>query len=222
MNLATLPGLLAVLHALAGIGFIVGLFGRWMVLAAAERATTPSSMRLLARAAAPFETLVIAGSLVVFILGILTAWAEGLPLLGPFVGAGTNWLFVSLVLFLSVLPLVPLVFLPRGRVFEAALEEAEAAGVVTDRLRAAWSDPRRPRRTHLRADGGDDRARADALQAVLRWTTDRRPQPAPGAGRASRSGANAGRPSRMSTRCSRPRRGSSRRVLARCRRSGGG
>ena len=45
------------------------------------------------------------------------------------------------MLFLSVLPLVPLVFLPRGRVFEAALEEAEAAGVVTDRLRAAWSDP---------------------------------------------------------------------------------
>ena len=41
MNLATLPGLLAVLHALAGIGFIVGLFGRWMVLAAAERADDP-------------------------------------------------------------------------------------------------------------------------------------------------------------------------------------
>ena len=32
-------------------------------------------------------------------------------------------------------------FLPRGRVFEAALEEAEAAGVVTDALRQAWSDP---------------------------------------------------------------------------------
>ena len=179
-------------------------------------------MRLLARAAAPFETLVIAGSLVVFILGILTAWAEGLPLLGPFVGAGTNWLFVSLVLFLSVLPLVPLVFLPRGRVFEAALEEAETAGVVTDRLRAAWSDPVVPGRAHLRADGGDDRARADARQAVLRWTTDRRPHPATGAGRASRSGASAGRPSRTSTTCSKPPRGSSRRVLARSRRSGGG
>ena len=141
MNLATLPGLLGVLHALAGIGFIVGLFGRWMVLAVAERAETPAQMRLLTRVAAPFETLVIVGSLVVFILGVLTAWALGLPLLGPFVGVGANWLFVSLVLFLSVLPLVPLVFLPRGRMFEAALEEAEAAGVVTDALRRAWSDP---------------------------------------------------------------------------------
>ena len=63
-----------------------------MVLAAAERATTPASMRLLARTAAPFETLVIAGSLVVFILGVLTAWAEGLPLLGPFVGVFTRGL----------------------------------------------------------------------------------------------------------------------------------
>ena len=141
MNLATLPGLLAVLHALAGIGFIVGLFGRWMVLAAAERAGTPAQMRLLARTAAPFETLVIVGSMVVFLLGVLTAYAKGLPLLGPLVGDPVNWLFVSLVLFLSILPLVPLVFLPRGKVFEAALEEAETSGVVTERLRAAWSDP---------------------------------------------------------------------------------
>jgi Predicted integral membrane protein (DUF2269) len=141
MNLATLPGLLGVLHALSGIGLIVGLFGRWMVLAAAERAETPAQMRLLTRAASPFESLVIVGSLVVFILGVLAAWSAGLPLLGPFVGAGVNWLFVSLVLYLSILPLVPLVFLPRGRVFDAALDEAEAAGVVTDQLRRAWNDP---------------------------------------------------------------------------------
>jgi len=141
MNLETLPGFLAVLHALSGIAFIVGLFGRWMVLAAAERAATPAGMRLLARAAAPFETLVIFGSLIVFILGILTAWAEGLPLLGPFVGAPVNWLFVALILYLSILPLVPLVFLPRGRVFEAALEDAERSGVVSEALRKAWADP---------------------------------------------------------------------------------
>ncbi len=141
MDLATLQGLLAVLHALSGIGLIVGLFGRWMVLAAAERAETPAQMRLLTRVAAPFETLVIAGSLVVFVLGVLTAYTEGLPLLGPLVGAPVTWLFVSLVLYLSILPLVPLVFLPRGRVFETALEDAEAAGVVTAALRAAWSDP---------------------------------------------------------------------------------
>ena len=99
-------------------------------------------MRLLARAAAPFETLVIVGSMVVFVLGVLTAYTRGpAAARARSSGAPVTWLFVSLVLYLSVLPLVPLVFLPRGRVFEAALEEAEAAGVVTEPLRAAWSDP---------------------------------------------------------------------------------
>jgi hypothetical protein len=45
------------------------------------------------------------------------------------------------VLLLSVLPLVPLVFLPRGRVFEAAMASARAAGTVTPELRAAFADP---------------------------------------------------------------------------------
>jgi hypothetical protein len=43
--------------------------------------------------------------------------------------------------FLSPVPLVPLVFLPRGRVFEEALTEASEEGAVTDRLRAAFRDP---------------------------------------------------------------------------------
>ena len=142
MNLATLPGLLAVLHALAGIGVhrraVRPLDGARRRGASDDpgvdaprspgrRAVRDAGHRRLAGRVHPGRPH--------------GDRAEGLPLLGPFVGAGANWLFVSLLLFLSVLPLVPLVFLPRGRVFEAALEEAEAAGVVTDRLRAAWSDP---------------------------------------------------------------------------------
>jgi hypothetical protein len=38
-------------------------------------------------------------------------------------------------------PLVPLVFLPRGKVFDAALADAEAAGEVTPALTAAFHDP---------------------------------------------------------------------------------
>jgi hypothetical protein len=61
--------------------------------------------------------------------------------LGPLTGGSVDWLFVSLLLLLSPLPLVPLVFLPRGKVFEAALAAAEAEGRVTPELRAAWLDP---------------------------------------------------------------------------------
>ena len=48
---------------------------------------------------------------------------------------------MSLVLYLSIMPLVPLVFLPRGRVFEAALADARQRGTVTPDLSAALRDP---------------------------------------------------------------------------------
>ena len=49
--------------------------------------------------------------------------------------------WVALISFLTMIPLVPLVFLPRGKVFEAALSEAVAAGEATAGLRAAFADP---------------------------------------------------------------------------------
>jgi hypothetical protein len=141
VDLSSLGGLLALTHALAGVAFVAGLLGRWMVLALAGRATNLGSMRTLTAAAAPFERLVIVGSIVVSVLGIGTAIVQGRPFLGPLQGGRVDWLVVSFVLFLSIIPLVPLVFLPRGRVFASAMAEAEARGEVTPALRAAWRDP---------------------------------------------------------------------------------
>jgi hypothetical protein len=42
--------------------------------------------------------------------------------------------------FVTTLPLVPIVFLPRGRVFEAVLATAFEAGRVTPQLTAAFRD----------------------------------------------------------------------------------
>jgi hypothetical protein len=128
-------------HALIGIAFVVGLIGRWIVLAAAERATELPAMRTLTAAAGPFERIVIIGSMLVFVFGLAAAYLEGRSVLGPLTGGTVDWLFVSLVLFLSILPLVPLVFLPRGRIFGAALAQADRVGRVTPELRAAWRDP---------------------------------------------------------------------------------
>jgi hypothetical protein len=141
VDVASPGGLLALAHALAGVAFVAGLLGRWIVLGLAARATDLAAMRTLAAAAAPFERLVIIGSIVVLVLGIVTAIVQGRPFLGPIQGAHVDWLFVSLVLFLSILPLVPLVFLPRGKVFAAAMAEAETRGEVTPGLEAAWADP---------------------------------------------------------------------------------
>ena len=79
----------------------------------------------------------IPGSAAVLVLGLLAMWAQDRPLFAD----GAYWLLVSLVLYLSLIPLVPLIFLPRGRVFEAALADARDRGSVTPELTAAFHDP---------------------------------------------------------------------------------
>jgi hypothetical protein len=134
-------GVVVLAHALLGIVFFGGLFGRGIVLALAERAESLPAMLTLTKAARPFERIVIVIGAIAGVLGVGAAIAQGRPFLGPLQGAGVDWLFVSVVLVVTTFPLPPLVFLPRGRVFEAALSEAVAAGEVTPALRAAWRDP---------------------------------------------------------------------------------
>lgn len=132
---------LVVAHALTGAVFLGALVGRWVILGLAERATSLAEVRTLTRAAAPFERTVIVGSALVLVLGIATAIAQGRPFIGPLQGGSIDWLFASLVIYLSIIPLVPLVFLPRGRVFEAALEDATERDELTPALAAAFRDP---------------------------------------------------------------------------------
>jgi len=134
-------GLSKLVHALVGVLFVAGLVGRWITLGQAARARTVSDVRAMLTVSARFERIVIVSSILVMVMGIVTAIAQGRPFLGPLQGAPVDWLFVSLILFLSVLPLVPLVFLPRGKVFEAALDDAGAQGEVTERLTRAFRDP---------------------------------------------------------------------------------
>jgi hypothetical protein len=138
MDLGTI---LKVVHALVGVLFVAGLVGRWITLGAASRAASIGDARTLLDLSGRFERIVIGSSILVLLLGVVTAIAQGRPFLGPLQAAPVDWLFVSLVLYLSIIPLVPLVFLPHGRLFEAALDEATAGGTITDRLHAAFRDP---------------------------------------------------------------------------------
>ena len=134
-------GLLVATHALIGAVFLGGLIGRWIVLGLAEGAETLATMQALTRAARPFERIVIVGSVLVLVLGVAAAIAQGRPFLGPLQSGRVDWLFVSLIIYLSVLPLVRLVFLPRGRVFDAAMEDAVTRGELTGELARTWRDP---------------------------------------------------------------------------------
>ncbi len=127
-------------HAILGITAFAVLIGRWMTLAQAARSSDIAGVRTLLSLSDRFEWLVIRIPPFVLLLGVATAIAQGRPFLGPLQGAPVDWLFAAIVIYLSPLPLVPLVFLPRGRVFAAALDDATSQGVVTPALTDAFRD----------------------------------------------------------------------------------
>lgn len=134
----SLSDILQFLHVASAFVFVAGLIGRDVVLGRARRSSDLEQIRTLTAAAGPFERfMVIPGSFAVLVLGVFTWWAQGVPLWGQ----GTRWLPVSLILFASTVLLVPLVFVPRGKVFGAALTRASAVGRLTEDLRAALLDP---------------------------------------------------------------------------------
>ena len=138
----TIVATLKFLHVLVAFWMTAGLIGRSVAQLRAERTTEIRSLQLLVELIGRFDRLmVIPGSQAVFLLGLLTAWVQGLPILGFLQGARSNWLFVSLLLFVGIFALVPTVFIPRGKRFGAAFDEAVATGSVTVRVSAALRDP---------------------------------------------------------------------------------
>jgi len=84
--------------------------------------------------------MVIPGSIVVLVTGIGAALVGDVALFGPLQNAPA-WPLVGLVVFIGINLLVPSVFLPRGKQFGEALDEATTRGAVTRRLRLAFAYP---------------------------------------------------------------------------------
>jgi hypothetical protein len=136
------------LHVAVAFWFVAGLLGRNITMARARTANDLSTLVELVDLSGRFERLmVIPGSFGVVVAGLLAAWWQGQPL------AGTDdwWLLTSLILFVGLGVLVPTVFLPHGKIFESALEDAKQRGEVTPELRTALRDPavRNARATEL-------------------------------------------------------------------------
>jgi hypothetical protein len=138
MDLATLSKLV---HVLIGFGLIAGIVGRTFAIRQASRSDDLGQVRTLMDLAGRFERLlVIPCSMLVVLFGLTTAWLQGYPILGSLVGGATNWVFVALLISLALAALVPLIFLPRGRLFEGAMAEAVGQGQVTPELHVAFAD----------------------------------------------------------------------------------
>lgn len=138
----TLPLVLKLAHVIVSILLVSGLIGRWLMLNKADRTDDIRTVRVLLDLASRYENyLVIPVSMLVLLFGLVTAWAQGQPILGFLQGSTVNWILVSLLLFLTIIPVIRFVFVPRGLEFGRALEEATGLGEVTPELRAAFRDP---------------------------------------------------------------------------------
>ena len=131
------------LHVAIAFWFVAGLLGRTLAQRQARRSNEINVVDALSSLAGAFDRLlVIPGAQMVLVIGIVTALLQGYPLLGFVQGARANWLLVSLILYAGITALVPTVFLPTGRTFDAALTSAREAGKVTGELTAALHDRR--------------------------------------------------------------------------------
>jgi predicted integral membrane protein DUF2269 len=130
-------GWLRFLHVIVAFWFIAGILGRNVVIWRAARSPDVKVVDGLMDTAGSLEMLMVRpGSIAVLLLGLLTAWQEHLP----WFESGAYWLPTALLAFLSAMLLIPLVFLPRGRVFAQALSDSRERGIVLPELTTAFRD----------------------------------------------------------------------------------
>jgi uncharacterized membrane protein len=124
------------LHVVTAFWFIGGLIGRTLTMRMAGQSGDIHAVVLLAKLGERFEKLmVIPGSFAVLGFGLVTAWAQHWPLIGQI-----NWLLVSTLLYLSVIPIIIFVFIPRGKIFGQVLAAAVSQEQVTLQLKNALHD----------------------------------------------------------------------------------
>ncbi len=130
--------ILKLAHILCAMAFVAGLVGRGVVRLRIPHIKSFETLQEIMALVGRFDDLlVIRGSQLTLISGLLVWWAGGWPV---FAGGHPSWVLVSTVLLLSLLPLVFLVFLPRGKVFAKVFAEALAQQWITPGLRAALAD----------------------------------------------------------------------------------
>jgi uncharacterized membrane protein len=133
--------ILRFLHITSGIVLVGGILARQLVRSVAHHTDDLHSFAALNQAAGRIEnTMVIPGNIAVLLFGVILALISGAPIFGFIQGASSNWLLVSNLLLLVGIVIVPTVFLPRGKKFEAALQDAKKEGKFTPNLRNIMDD----------------------------------------------------------------------------------
>jgi uncharacterized membrane protein len=129
-------------HVLTAFWFIGGIVARDVAFWRAARGTNVQAITSLLEMSDFFErSAVIPGGMIVILFGLITAWLQGWPIFGFLQGASTNWLLVSLILYIGIsASLGPLRMIPRRKLRNLAIEDALAQGTITTELSKALND----------------------------------------------------------------------------------
>jgi uncharacterized membrane protein len=134
------------LHILAVAITLGGMFARQLVRGFAKRSDDIRTITSLTSVALRIDrTMVIPWSGLILVMGIILALMLQWPILGFLQGATHNWLLVSNILLISMLALIPTVFIPHNKKVAARLHSAQAEGRVTPELSAALNDQQNQR-----------------------------------------------------------------------------
>ena len=128
--------ILRFLHILSSIVFIGGIFARQAVRAIGKKASGIHELQAYFSAAGVIEKfMVIPGNMAVIVFGVILAILVKAPIFGFLQGAPQNWLLVTNIMLVGGGLMVPLIFLPRGEIFDRLMEDALAKGEITHELR---------------------------------------------------------------------------------------
>jgi hypothetical protein len=122
------------------VAFIAGLLGRAVAFRQARTATTLDATATLLTLSDWFDRwLVVPGSVLVLLSGIVISWVGHWPLLTS--TGRPSWLLISLALLLPPVSFIPSVLVPQRVRRQAALAVAMQVGRRTPELEAALSAP---------------------------------------------------------------------------------
>ena len=129
------------LHIVAVIMMIGGVFARQLVRGVAQKTDDVKLVASLTHVAGRIDrVMVIPGSNIVIVMGIILAVMLKWPIFGFLQGASQNWLLVSNILLVVALTAVFTVFVPHNKKLESILHTALAEGRITPELSAALDD----------------------------------------------------------------------------------
>ena len=131
------------LHITAVAITIGGMFARQLVRGIARNSDDIKSVASLTQAAVRMDRgMVIPGSNLMILFGIILAVMQKWPIFGFLQGADRNWLLVSNLLLIVMIVLIPGIFIPYNKKVESLLQSALAEGRVTPELSTALNDRR--------------------------------------------------------------------------------